>query len=356
MTSGPGDKSSPRLDEPGERLAYVVDGYVVEKDLNTGTLERRTTKDFGAQEIFWSASGKGQLVLAPETPENKLASSSEKPSGPLDLFKTQAEQNDLGVEPISTNILSSSRLPGSGNILAAFANGDQSKLANLGEAGEVNRFYTEPIDGDIIGISPSQSGNRALLTAHESNETTLYSFSLENGAARDVAHIKESGGDGKEVLGMARKTREGIYYIAGESVPADDTPVYDLYHLPVGAGPEEQPQIVSDVGEDFIPSDIQVSPEGDRLAILGRRSLNSPTNLYVLELSSGDLLTATSNESLEIKTGPNDLSWSNDGKSVVIVARADPSEIEIHPVPADALTADFYNVYEVPVDSLGGIG
>ncbi|MEJ7820017.1 MAG: hypothetical protein WKF44_06910, partial [Rubrobacteraceae bacterium] len=98
---------------------------------------------------------------------------------------------------------------------------------------------------------------------------------------------------------------------------------------------------------------IRVSPEGDRLAVLGRRSLNSPANLYVLDLENGDLQTATSNENMEIKTGPGDLAWSTGGQSVVLVARAMSTEIEVQATPADKITADFYNVYEVPVEDLG---
>lgn len=355
LTGGPGDKSSPRLDDSGERLTYVMDGYVVEKNLRNGLVRRRTTKDFGAREVFWAASGEGQIVLSPEKPVEAGSLTGES-LAPSNLYRTLPEQNRLSVDPISTNVLTAARVPGSDDILAAFDNDAQSKLARLGDGGEVNRFYSEPVDGVVTGISLSGSGERALLTVRESNATVLYSFGLKNGTVREVVRVKDGDEDGEELLGVARKTRNGTYYVAGESTEADDTLVYDLYRLPRGTGREEPPEIVSDIGEDFIPSSVQTSPDGERLAVLGRRSLNSPANLYVLDLATGDLQTATSNENLEIKSGSDDLSWSADGESVVIVARAAPSEIKIRPAPADALTADFYNVYEVPVGSSGEDG
>jgi hypothetical protein len=53
---------------------------------------------------------------------------------------------------------------------------------------------------------------------------------------------------------------------------------------------------------------------------------------------------------MEIKTGPGDLAWSPDGKSVAIVARGIFSEEpRVRAAPKEALLEDFYNLYEVPV-------
>ena len=55
---------------------------------------------------------------------------------------------------------------------------------------------------------------------------------------------------------------------------------------------------------------------------------------------------------MDIKTGPDDLAWSPDGESVAIVARGALSdEPSVHAGPADALLEDFYNLYEIPVES-----
>jgi TolB protein len=103
------------------------------------------------------------------------------------------------------------------------------------------------------------------------------------------------------------------------------------------------------VGEEFVASSIRVSPDGEQLAVIGRLNPNSPINLYVLE--TGVLEALTSNEDMEIKTGPDDLAWSPHGESVAIVARGALSEEpRVRPAPADTLLEDFYNLYEVPVE------
>ncbi len=88
--------------------------------------------------------------------------------------------------------------------------------------------------------------------------------------------------------------------------------------------------------------------------MIGHLNPQSPTNLYVLDLAAEELEAVTTNEDMEIKTGQDDLAWSPDGKSVVIVARGALSgEPVVHAAPANALLEDFYNLYEVPVDDQG---
>jgi TolB protein len=104
------------------------------------------------------------------------------------------------------------------------------------------------------------------------------------------------------------------------------------------------------VGENFVAASIRVSPDGERLAIIGRLNPQAPTNLYVLDPLAEDLTAVTTNEDMEIKTGPDDLAWSPGGESVVVVARGAPStEPEVHAAPAVRLLEDFYNLYEIPV-------
>lgn len=342
MTAGPGDKASPSYDPNDERLAFVTDGYVVEKDLSAGTLERRTTKNFGAGAVDWAPSGENLTVVVPEGED-----------GPFALYRAQSGgSGDLGVDLIYEDVLAVARVPGGSDLLVAFADETRSTLARLGEDGEVSRLYTGTLDGSTTGVSLSPDGHRALISTREGGFHALHVVDLPGGTVRKVAQTD----DGKEVLGVPQWTREGLYYVAGESKAPEETPAYELYHLPTDAGSGTRAEIVSDIGEDFIPSNIRVSPEGDRLAVLGRRSLNSPVNLYVLNLEDGDLQTATSNEDMEIKTGPDDLAWSADGQSVVLVARRLSSEIEVHAASADRIMADFYNVYEVPVEDLGDSG
>jgi hypothetical protein len=139
--------------------------------------------------------------------------------------------------------------------------------------------------------------------------------------------------------------------VAGrENTSADgdgSEPLYDLYRVPTEGGALEP---AAGVGEDFVAASIRVSPDGSRLAIIGRLNPKAPTNLYVLDPPAENLEAVTTNEDMEIKTGPDDLAWSPDGKSVAIVARGMPStEPEIRAEPADRLLKEFYNLYEIPV-------
>jgi Tol biopolymer transport system component len=127
--------------------------------------------------------------------------------------------------------------------------------------------------------------------------------------------------------------------------PAD----YDLYRVPAGSGTPEQ---VRGIGEDFVAANIRVSPDGQRLAVVGRRNPGSPTNLYVLDLVSNTLEAATANENMEVKTNPLDLAWYPDGNHVILVARSALSGPEVYDAPAQTLASAFYNLYEVPVMDL----
>lgn len=331
ITTGPGDKGSPNLDASGERLAYVVDGYVVQKDLAAGTTERRTTKDFGAGAVDWTLAGEDLTIPSLKDSEDRYT-----------LYKTSGER-ELEVEPISEGVLFVDPVPGGMDLLAAFTDGSESTLARLKETGEVERLYTSPLSGRVTGLSLSPSGDRAVVAARQDESFALFVFDLLEGTMRKVAQTDS----GDEILGVPQWTDRGIHYIAGDSEASGETPVYDLYRLPADGRTEAK--IVSEIGEDFIPANIHASPDGGLLAVLGRRSLNSPANLYLLDLASGDLRTATSNEDMEIKTDSEDLSWSSDGENVLLVARAVPSEIAVRQASADDLTADFHNVYEVPV-------
>ena len=139
--------------------------------------------------------------------------------------------------------------------------------------------------------------------------------------------------------------------MAGEiDAPLDkdgSEPLYEIYRVhEEGGAPEPAPG----VGEDFVAASIRVSPGGERLAVIGRLNPKSPTNLYVLDPLAENLSAVTTNEDMEIKTGPDDLAWSPGGESIAVIARGTPStEPEVRAAPAARLLADFYNLYEIPV-------
>jgi TolB protein len=142
-----------------------------------------------------------------------------------------------------------------------------------------------------------------------------------------------------------------IYFVAGEIDAILDKdgsePLYEIYRVhEEGGAPEPAPG----VGEDFVAASIRVSPDGERLAVIGRLNPQSPTNLYIVDPLAKVLTAVTTNEDMEIKTGPDDLAWSPGSESVAVIARGTPStEPEVRADPAARLLADFYNLYEIPV-------
>jgi TolB protein len=177
--------------------------------------------------------------------------------------------------------------------------------------------------------------------------SVLHVFDLRKGKGREITRLDGN----QEILGTPQWTGQYVYFVAGvKNTPVDrdgSEPIYEIYRVPEeGGAPEPAPS----VGEDFVAASIRVSPDGERLAVIGRLNPNSPTNLYVLDPFAKDLTAVTMNEDMEIKTGPDDLAWSPGGESVAVIARGTPStEPEVRAAPADRLLRDFYNLYEIPV-------
>src|ERR687883_1719420 len=53
LSSGPGYKGSPSWSPGGDRIAFTVDGYVVDKPTGSGDQRRWTTRDFIAEDTEW---------------------------------------------------------------------------------------------------------------------------------------------------------------------------------------------------------------------------------------------------------------------------------------------------------------
>ena len=183
----------------------------------------------------------------------------------------------------------------------------------------------------------------------DSRPDELHLFDLRSGLSRRISGLE----DGRSIYGAPQWTDRGIYFVAGAVSSRSDAadPLYKLYRTAPEPG---KPEPAPGVGEDFIAGGARVSPGGDRLAVVGRLNPNSPLNLYVLNLSTGNFDAVTTNEDMEIKTGPDDLAWSPAGTSVAIVARgASSGEPEVRAAPADELLDAFYNLYEVPITTPG---
>jgi len=344
LSSGPGYKGSPSFSPRGGRIAYTVDGYVVDRPVGTGDSRRWTTKDFVAENAEWTSEGSLAIFGAASgpVPEERASRS---------LYRARSGEGSLGVKEVATDVLAMSPGPGGEGLIVALQTGaHQSELALLGDSGTVDRVYTSTVGGRVTGLSLSPDGRRAVLAVRVAGGRTsfeLYVFDLRAGTHRRIARLDE----GLEIFGAPQWTDEGICYVVGkEGAPGGGgtEPLYDLYSITPDSGvPEPTPG----VGEDFVASSIQVSPDGEHLAIIGRLNPKAPINLYVLDLAAQNLEDLTVNEDMEIKTGPDDLAWSPGGKSIAIVARGALSEEpRMRAAPKEALLEDFYNLYEVPAE------
>jgi Tol biopolymer transport system component len=345
LSSGPGYKGSPSWNPRGNRIAFTVDGYVVDKPLNAGGVRRWATRDFMAEDAEW-ISESSLLIFG-------LASGTEAGTdeAPRSVYRARPQEGSLEVEEVATKVLAMSPDPEGEVMMVALETGPyESELALMRENGVVGRFDAKPIEGRVTGTSLSPDGRRVVLAAWVPGDRAFFELrvlDLREGVHRRIARLDE----GLDIIGAPQWTVRGISYVAGEEETpggGSPTPLYDLYLVPPDSG---APEHIPGVGEDFVASSIRVSPDGERLAVIGRLNPNSPVNLYVLDLETEVLEALTNNEDMEIKTGPDDLAWSPGGESVAIVARGALSEEpRVRAAPADTLLEDFYNLYEVPVE------
>ena len=339
LSSGPGYKGSPSWSPGGDRVAFIVDGYVVDRTVDGEQLTRWTTKDFVAAEAEWTADGSLTMLGGAGAVEGR----------PGAVYRTDPkEEGSLGVEEILEGVLAMAPGPERKDVVVALEMGPDESGLSLLRAGQMERIYTGTVQGTVTGASTSPDGDRVALAvrpAGDGSSHELHVFDLRTGEARKISEIQ----DGRGILGAPQWTDRGIYFVAGAlSPPGDDgEPLYNLYRTAPEPG---EPEPAPGVGEDFVAGGARVSPDGDRLAVVGRLNPKSPLNLYLLDLTTGDLDAVTTNEDMEIKTGPDDLAWSPAGTSVAIVARGTSAgEPEVRAAPADELLDAFYNLYEIPV-------
>ena len=341
LSSGPGYKGSPSWSPGGDRIAFTVDGYVVDKPTGSGDQRRWTTTDFIAEDTEWESDDTLMLLGAAPPSGGKEISSS--------LYRTRAGEDTLELESVEKEV--SAIGPDREGLIFAFG-GDprESRLALTRGGGKINRLYSRPIRGRVAALSVSPDGEEAVLAVRppgDSETSGLHEFDLRKGEGREITRLDGN----QEILGTPQWTEQGLYFVAGKKDGSVDSaasePLYEIYRVPEeGGAPEPAPG----VGEDFVAASIRVSPDGKRLAVIGRLDPKSPTNLYVLDPVVEDFTAVTTNEDMEIKTGPDDLAWSPGGKSVAVIARGIPStEPEVRADPAFRLLRDFYNLYEIPV-------
>ena len=65
LSSGPGYKGSPNWSPGGERIAFTVDGYVVDRPTASEDLRYWTTRDFIAEDTEWISEDTLMILGAP---------------------------------------------------------------------------------------------------------------------------------------------------------------------------------------------------------------------------------------------------------------------------------------------------
>jgi Tol biopolymer transport system component len=343
LSSGPGYKGSPSWSPQGDRIAFAVDGYVADKPVNAPDLRRWTKGNFVAEDAEWTS----ESSLAILGVASGSASEVEKDKASGSVYRARYQEGSLHMDEVETKVLAMIPGPGGVDLIVALENGlHESKLALMEVNGAIDQLYDRPIEGRVTGLSLSPDGRRVAVAARHRATYELSVLDLREGTYRKITRL---GGD-LEILGAPQWTTRGICYVAGKekvSGGGSTAPLYDLYLVPSASG---EPEPMPGVGEDFVASSISVSPDGERLAVIGRLNPNSPINLYALDPQTEDFEDLTINEDMDIKTGPDDLAWSPDGKSVAIVARgALTEEPRVRAGPAATLLEDFYNLYEIPV-------
>ncbi len=354
LSFGPGDKGSPRMSPSGKRVSFVLDGRVAEKPLYSQDPSLSTGEDLRAEHAEWLPDGTLAAfgVKKEDQRAEKVISSS--------LFAVQGEDASTDGLELVERVEAAGALPDGRVVVAAVIlparesveEQIESRLVLVKGSEEPVKFYLKGIEGRVTGLSVSPDGSRAILAVRRDDgeggdgqfEVQVYRFSDNRTSL--AARLPE----GMEILGAPQWTPQGAYFVAGDAASDADPGPYALYRTLSGS---EEPERVSAVGEGFVAASASVSPDGDRLAVIGRRNPGSPTNLYVLNLDSGTLNAATTNEDMEMKTTPRDLAWSPDGRSVILVAREALAGPAVYDAPAEKLSSAFYNLYQVPVGGTG---
>jgi WD40 repeat protein len=371
LSFGPGNKSSPRVNPSGDRVAFILDGYAVEKPLYSQDFRRRTASDLGAESAEWLPDG--SLAVSASKNETKSQGVETKPA--LSSLFVAPPEDSSNIRTFDDRIGAAGAAPGSQTVFAAVVTSPtaespeeplRSRPMLLGGSEEPPKVYLDNIEGYVTGLSVSPDGSQLVLAVRHDVDETGNRDTEDQGTGRYEIQVYRFSEDqatslvglpeGMEILGAPQWTSSGVYFVASKVDTTEvehnkDTTLHALYRVPEGS---DIPELVRSLGEGFVASSISVSPEGDRLAVVGRRNPGSPTNLYILDVTSDTLGVATANQNMEIKTNPRDLAWFPNGRSVVLVARGAFYGAEVYDGPAKSLSSAFYNLYEVPVEDLTG--
>src|SRR5918911_2456848 len=113
LSSGPGYKASPSWSPGGDRIAFTIDGYVVDRPTDSEELRRWTTRDFIAEDTEW-ISEDTLMILGAAPP-----SGTEETPSPL--YRTRADEDSPDLEKVDKEV--SALGPGRGGLIFALGRG-----------------------------------------------------------------------------------------------------------------------------------------------------------------------------------------------------------------------------------------
>ncbi|CAN5444844.1 MAG: hypothetical protein M3494_03680 [Actinomycetota bacterium] len=341
LSHGPGYKGSPAWSVDGARISFTIDGYVVDKPIRGRETQRWTARDFGAREVE-ANTGWSMLILGED----------DDSGGSGSLYLSLPSDDSTEVAEITPDVLTAEQVGEGGAVIAALQSDEDESELVLVRGEEVESAFGS-VEGSVAGISLSPNGRRLAVSVAPPGEdaaSEIRVFGLSDGSESELVSLE----DGRRIFGAPQWAGAGIYFVAGtEDGSEENSSLYGLYRVPNGS---DEPESAPGIGGDFAASGIKLSPDGTKLAIVGRLHANSPTNLHILDLATETLNAATSSEDMDIRNNPRDMAWSPDGESVAIVARSSFSSPRVRAASADTLLEEFYNLYEVPVAGLGGGG
>src|ERR687889_2827360 len=140
LSSGPGYKGSPSWSPGGGRIAFTMDGSVVDKPTESGGLRRWTTRDFVARDTEWTSDNTLTMLGAAQ------ASPSGEETG-RSLYRAHTGGDSLKLEEVARNVLAMSLDPDGKGLIFAFDRGAyESGLALARGNADVYRTYPKPVE------------------------------------------------------------------------------------------------------------------------------------------------------------------------------------------------------------------
>src|SRR5215211_6168021 len=206
LSSGPGYKGSPSWSPEGDRIAFTVEGYVVDRPTGSGDSRRWTTRDFIAEDTEWVSEDTLMILGA--------ASASTSGMDERFLYRARAGEDSVGLERIGKEVLAIGHAR-EGLIFALGSGTRESGLALTPRGGrDVHTLYTRPIEGRVAALSLSPDGDEAVLAVRPQGDheiSALRIFDLRRGEEREIARLDGN----QEILGTPQWTEQGIYFVAG---------------------------------------------------------------------------------------------------------------------------------------------